>query len=208
MSLLARILAAGSAFALTCLPSHARHAMVDAVIPDFLRLQSGGSQGLLSAGAGKSFAEGLIESELSYGYVPEWVGGTGIHVLTHRTTLSPFPLELGRAGTWRPAILGYSVHIGLGERYFLFSRKFDHYYWPSALHFRAFTGTRFGWRTGRIPGISYVTGILEIGALDSYLIDAYNNRSIGLRDIVSAALAVQLSLGPPAQATPAVRREN
>lgn len=193
----ARLLAAGLAAALSCFPCHSRNALVDAVTPDFLRLQTGGSQGLVSAGAGKSFVGGLIEPELDYGYAPGWAAGIGIHVLTQRTTFSPFPVALGGAGTWRPAILGYSAHVGLGERYFLFSRKFAHYYWPSALHFRAFTGTRFGWRTDSIPGISEVTGIFELGAIDAYLMDAYNNRSIGLVDIVSAALALQFSLGPP-----------
>lgn len=202
-----RLLPACLAIAVACLACHSRNAFLDAVTPDFLRLQSGGSHGLVSASAGKSFAGGLIETDLGYGYVPEWAGGIDIHVLTQRATLSPFPVALGRTGTWRPAILGYSAIIGLGDRYFLYSRKFAHYYWPSALHFRAFTGTRFGWRIDSFPGISEVTGILELGAIDSYLIDAYNNRSIGLGEIVSAAVALQVSLGPPAVAPPASQRK-
>jgi hypothetical protein len=175
-------------------PSHARRG-ASAWVPDYARLQYGGSLGLVSIGAGKSFLGGRIEPDLDYGYAPEWASGVAIHILSQTTTLSLMPLDLGGAGRLYPVMAGYSTLLGLGERYFLVSEKYADYYWPSALHFRFFTGMKFTGARGANPWMSGWAGTVQIGAIDSDIVAAYANRSVGAGDVVTAALAVNLYLG-------------
>jgi hypothetical protein len=166
-------------------------AIPKALLPDYIHVQFAGSQGLISAGAGKSFLNGLIEPDLDYGYVPDWAGGVGIHVLSQTTTFAPLPFALGERGRIAP-VLGYSAQIGLGEHYFLHGEKNTGYYWPSALHFRFFGGAEYARATASIPGLTGWAGTVQIGAIDAYWQAAFYNDSVGFGDILTAALAVNL----------------
>ena len=98
----------------------------------------------------------------------------------------------GTSGRWDPLLGGYSVHAALGDAYFIIpEKKYRDYYWPSALHFRAFMGTRVFWgvpNAGRKQGIA---AIAEVGAIDAYWSAYFHNETVRLRDILSLALAVQ-----------------
>ena len=194
--LLAAILSAAMASAA---PAHSEKPL-PGWMPDYLRAQFAGSQGLLSVGAGKSLLRGGIEPEIDYGYVPEWAGGIHVNILSQKTTFSPFFLDVGRDGTWYPLTFGYSAHVGLGDRYFLRGKKYSGYYWPSALHFRGFAGTRCLRRTTLLPGTRGWAGILEIGVIDSDWVDYYTNRSVRLKDILTAAVALHIYLGSAREA--------
>jgi hypothetical protein len=167
--------------------------------PFYLRSQFAGSQGLLSVGVGKAFLNGLIESDLNYGYVPEWVGGAGIHIVSQSNTLSLFPIAQGRSGTVYPLLLGFAAMVGQGDRYFIYGENYFNYYWPSALHFRAFTGVKYLQRREFIPQTSGLAGTLQIGIVDSDWMAAWTNESVNLGDIVRVALAVNLYLGSPSK---------
>jgi hypothetical protein len=177
--------------------------------PLYLRAQFAGSQGLVSAGAGTSFRNGAIEPDLEFGYVPAWAGGTTIASLAQTTTFSLFPTPVGGSGSWHPAILGYSAQIAWGDDYFLYGKKYVGYYWPSALHFRFFTGTSYYRRPSAIPRRSGWTGSLQVGAIDSEWMACLDNRSIGLGDILTAAVALNVYFGREDSGRPFSRiREN
>jgi hypothetical protein len=162
-------------------------------LPDYFRAQFAGSQGLISLGLGKSFLNGAIEPDIDYGYVPAWAGGK-IHILSQSTTLALFPIALGRTSRLHAVATGYSAMIGLGNDYFLYRRRYWGYYWPSALHFRFFAGSKFTINTPFIPMPSALALTAQIGAIDTDLIAAHANRTIGLGEVLTLAFALNLYL--------------
>lgn len=163
--------------------------------PYFLKAQFAGGQGLVSLGAGRAFLGGRIDPDLAYGYVPEWAGGTAVHVFSQTTTFRPFPTaDLGSLHII-PGLAGYSAMLGVGDRYFLYRKKFAGYYWPSALRFRFFAGTGIRTGAGILPGTAGMEGILQIGAGDADLQACLSNRGIGLGDVLTAALSWNVYLG-------------
>ncbi|MDB5050460.1 MAG: hypothetical protein JWO30_3531 [Fibrobacteres bacterium] len=163
--------------------------------PAYLRAQFAGSQGLFSLGGGQSFLDGLIEPDFDFGYVPQWAGGESIASVSQTTTISLFPADLGASGTLYRAILGYSGQIALGDHYFLYGKKYVGYYWPSALHFRFFAGAKYFRGSVAIPKTTGWAGCVQIGAIDSDWLAYFANRSIGLGDILTAALALNVYFG-------------
>lgn len=168
-------------------------ASASAFMPDYARAQFAGSQGLLSAGLGKSFLNRAIESDIAYGYVPAWAGGE-IHVLSQSSSLSLFPIDPSGTARIHPLVAGYSALIGLGNDYFLYRRRYLGYYWPSALHFRFFTGSRLTIESASFRTPSALGLTAQVGAIDADLIAANANRSIGWGDILTIAFALNLYL--------------
>lgn len=125
--------------------------------------------------------------------MPAWAGGE-IHVLSQTTSLALFPIDLAGPGRLHAVVTGYSAMIGLGNDYFLYRRRYVGYYWPSALHFRFFAGSRFTIKTAFIPMPSALAVTAQAGALDTDLIAAKTNRSIGWGEVVTVALALNLYL--------------
>jgi hypothetical protein len=91
-------------------------------------------------------------------------------------------------------VAGYSVLIGLGNEYFLYRRRYLGYYWPSALHFRLFAGSKFTIKTGAIPFASGLSATAQVGAIDTDMQAGFQNRNIGWGDILTIALAINLYL--------------
>jgi hypothetical protein len=168
------------------------------LIPDYARAQYAGSQGLLSLGIGKSFLEGRIEPELAYGYVPASVGGVSIHLWSQMTTFSAFPTQLGNSD-WvlYPALGGYSFIAGVGKNYELYRKKYVGYYWPTALHFRFFLGTKIFRKAAFAPWATGFAGTLQVGAIDSDLVSSWSNSSIGMLETVNLAASFSLYFADP-----------
>jgi hypothetical protein len=168
------------------------------LIPDYARLQYAGTQGFLSLGVGKSFLEGRIEPELVYGYVPEAVGGVSIHLWSQMTTFSAFPTRLGKS-PWilYPALGGYSLIIGVGKHYELYREKYVGYYWPTAIHFRLFAGTKLFRKAAFAPWATGFAGTVQVGAIDSDLASSFSNSSIGLLETVNVAASFSLYFADP-----------
>lgn len=167
-------------------------ASTSAFMPDYVRAQFAGSQGFLSVGLGKSFLNGAIESDIDYGFVPEWAGGK-IHVLSQSATLALFPIDAAGNSRIHPLVTGYTAMIGLGNDYFLYRRRYLGYYWPSALHFRFFAGSGLTLETASRT-ISALGLTAQVGAIDADLIAANTNRSIGFGEVLTVAFALNLYL--------------
>jgi len=89
---------------------------------------------------------------------------------------------------------GVSAIVGLGHRYFLIlPERYKDYYWPSALRFWVFAGTRV--RQDFHPGVPFARGvglIAEVGATDAYWRAYHRNTDLTLPDILSMSLSAQL----------------
>lgn len=66
---------------------NAQSKIIDKIIPDHIKLQYAGNIGILSTGIGYSFFDNKIQSDLFYGYIPEFIGGANIHTISNKNTL-------------------------------------------------------------------------------------------------------------------------
>lgn len=170
------------------LQSKARH-----LLPDHGKLQSGGNIGFLALGMGYEHVRGKVHSDFFYGYVPEQVGGTSIHTVAHKLTVRPLQFRMPAKLNFAPLTFGMGTHLGIGSEYFLVEPDLPwDYYWPSALHFQPFIGNSLTWQGGS-HAIDQMSTYMELGALDFFWRNYFEEGSIGLADILT--LSVGASLG-------------
>lgn len=72
---------------------NAQSKIFDNIKPDHIKLQYAGNIGVISTGIGYSFFNNKIQSDLFYGYIPEFIGGANIHTISNKNTfkLIQFP---------------------------------------------------------------------------------------------------------------------
>lgn len=164
-----------------------------ALLPDQVRLQFAGGQGLLSVGPGWDLWSGRLQAETLYGYAPAAVAGRALHAVSLKATASPVSLGRGRALAVDPLLFGVSANVALGDAYMLIlPERFRDYYWPSALRFWIYGGMRADFAlAGRGP-VRALSAVAEAGAQDAYWQAWAANDAVGLGDILSLALAVQV----------------
>jgi hypothetical protein len=180
---------------LASLPVPARASLAGALLPDHARLQFAGGLGLLSGGAGYGFLGDRVQAELLYGYAPAAAAGKAVHTLSQKTTFAPLVLGAGRRIAFCPVLAGVSANVALGDDYFLIlPEKYRDYYWPSALRFWIFGGTRATFAVGPGP-VRRLSAVAEVGAADVYWQAYIRNDFVELRDILSLALSLQAHFG-------------
>jgi hypothetical protein len=163
--------------------------------PDFIRMQYAGQAGLLSLGSGYSWWHRHAEVSANYGYVPLLVADRRVHVLSERNAFSPGALRLGESLALEPLVAGVTANVTLGNRYQLFLPKAQRdYYWPDALYFWFFAGTRLGYLPPQPFLFRGVGAQIEVGTINQYLRSYRNNRDVGWEDILSLALSAQIYL--------------
>lgn len=164
-----------------------------ALLPDLARVQFAGGQGLLSAGPGWDLWSGRFQAATLYGYAPASVAGRSLHAVSLKTTLSPGRLVLGQSLAVAPLLFGVSANVALGDAYMLFlTDRFRDYYWPSALRFWIYGGMRADLALPRGGAVGAISAVAEAGAQDAYWQAWAGNDYLGLGDILSLALAVQV----------------
>lgn len=167
-----------------------------ALLPDHARLQFAGGQGLVSAGPGWGWVRERIQADILYGWVPASVAGRSVHAVSQKTTVAPLVFSAGPRARLAPLLAGWSANVALGENYHLIlPNHHRNYYWPSALHFWFFAGTRARAALGSGPGAGAVSAVAEVGAHDVYWRAWLRNETLGLPDILSLSLSVQLHFG-------------
>lgn len=166
----------------------------EGLAPDFMRVQHAGQAGWVSAGAGYSWWHRRVEASANYGYVPAFVADRRVHVISERNSVSLGAIRLRRL-EWEPALLGVAANVSLGNRYQLFLPAAQRdYYWPDALYFWGFAGTRLTWLSARPTHFRGIGAQCEVGTLNQYLKSWRENEAIGLGDILSVALSAQIQL--------------
>lgn len=173
-------------------PGHAASRFLQLLAPDLARLQVGGGQGMLSGGFGYRFWGNRLQAEALYGYAPTSLVGTELHALSQKTSIAPIIFR-PRRGLRLAPLLGYSANVAIGENYFLvLPDHYQDYYWPSALRFWLFLGTRAEFLARERGPVRSVSAIAEIGAHDVYLHAWYGNASMTAADALSLSLALQV----------------
>jgi hypothetical protein len=182
------------AAALCGAPLARANAVASALAPDYLDLQFAGYTGWLTVGAGYSFAEGRVETEVMYGYVPNFVSRVPVHTFAQKTTLAPIRLPVGRSLVFYPLHAGYTASFVPGDAFFLFipdryPRK--DYYWPTSLHLALFVGGKIR-HSFSSPGYLRAAALYaQAGTLTHYLKSLTHNEVVQLDDVISLTLGLQ-----------------
>ena len=160
-------------------------------VPDYTKIQFAGNTGFLSVGVGYLCFGEKLQLDVSYGYVPAFIGGVNIHTISQKSSIALKTFKLSENVTLSPTA-AVGVNIVLGEKYLvLLSDKYpDGYYWPVALHFAPCIGARVH---KQLHGLSKIKGLdiyFELGTIDYYIRDFVKSDYVGLTDILNVSIGV------------------
>lgn len=164
-------------------------------VPDYVKVQYAGNIGLFSVGAGYDLFSDLVSTELLYGYVPESVSeAKEIHTITLKNT---FPLYTKHWDAFSAsAISGFTFSYETGNNSQLkYPDKYpEGYYFTNAFHMTFFGGINLH---KEIEASKMLTGIdfyIEFGTLETYLFYKVTSNEVGLDDVFSTAIGINLHL--------------
>jgi hypothetical protein len=161
------------------------------LLPHYVKLQFAGGIGFLSGGFGYESKNKKFQADLSYGYVPENVGGIEIHSVTGKLTWAPVSRRLKNTMQLDLLTTGLYINYAFGKQYFLFSPEnypLKYYGIPSALHMGIFIGEGIRWKRLAL--------YYELGSTDRELSSFITNaRSINFTDILNLGIGIRISVG-------------
>ncbi len=174
---------------LTVHPSWAEETMLS---PEYGVAQFAGQIGYLSAGAGRSFHDGVVEADLLFGYAPAWVVGEDVYALALKARYLYSSHYV--AGQRLTPYLGLGLNYYHGEQYRIrtsddYPEKYYTYY---AWHLMPHLGLNVTPQDGGTQGVSVY---VEAGVLDSYLLDYLNSTEyLSPLDLFSVSLGLRVPL--------------
>ena len=162
-------------------------------LPDTIVAQFAGYIGFISAGAGYSFLDDRINTELLYGYVPASEGGIDIHMITGRAIFSPVAIPAGSGYTVYPLTFGLFLNYAIGPQYKIMwpSVYPEWYYRPNALY----TGESLGIRIKKNvadSGIKAFEFYADVVTMSEYMYEYIRNDRIKMHYILSLAAGVRI----------------
>ena len=163
-------------------------------MPDYAKLQFAGNIGFFSIGIGYTFFNGLLASDLLYGYVPEFIANTKIHTITKKNTFSF--LNKNIKNYILSPITGFTISYETGNNSFLLlpDRYPEGYYFTNAFHSTFFLGGKIHKNfdpKSKIKGIDFY---IELGTVDLYLYYFFLSKELKIYDIFSLALGVNIHI--------------
>lgn len=183
--------------------SQERRSKWEKLIPDYHKLQYAGSMGFLSVGTGWAYGKhNNWETEILLGFVPRYRTEDISLTATLKQNYIPFHLDLDkkRPGKWVLAPLTASIY---------FNKIFGEHFWtelperyPEKYYVLA-TNLRFNISVGQ--SITYqlspnkyakksISFFYEVCTNDCYMIEAIQDRTIGLKEILSLSLGIKIDM--------------
>jgi hypothetical protein len=168
-----------------------------AASPYHAKVQFAGDLGLISVGAGRSFFQEKLETDLFLGYLPEQVGGERIFTAALKATYVPFQSIPVKALDWQPLRMGLQVGYTFGDDYFAFEPRDKYpkgyYGFSTALHYYVFLGGQVDF--SRVEKLHRFGVYYEFGSNAEYLISyAQNPKYLSPWKIFNLALGVRVRL--------------
>ncbi|MGL1902605.1 MAG: hypothetical protein OCC49_10745 [Fibrobacterales bacterium] len=163
--------------------------------PDRYLVQYAGHQGVVSVGVGYGYFTNHLYGSISYGYTPKALGGVSVHSVAIKGRFEPVTINVGSVlGSSIGIVPHVAVNTIVSPQYdVIVNDRFRSYYWPS--------GIRIGYYTGLsvllMEGVGVVDELgfsVSAGTLQSYLLYAFENESIGVLDVTSLSLELYFSL--------------
>ncbi len=151
-----------------------KESVLNLILPDFAKLQSGGWFGLATAGLGYEFFNDNMNLSMYYGFLPASMGGNTVHSLSWKLDLRPATIKVGEA-EWEVITFGLGFIYGFGESMFLRlpNRYPRGYYLPTAVRLIGALGSEFRVGAGEQiqDGGSFITSqaaFVELVTIDQY----------------------------------------
>lgn len=169
-------------FSLLILPVFlkAQNRLINAIRPDYINLQYGGSIGYVSGGIGYFFFNNKTTASLHYGFVPEDKGGS-IHILTTKFDYKPFNLKLGKNLVYQPLNPVIFISYSLGRH---FDKEFDpdqypegYYWWSTALKTHLGFSMELKLYGAEKSALKAVSLYAETNTNDLYAVSWFENRT-------------------------------
>ena len=138
-------------------------------VPDYLKLQFAGNIGFVSLGAGYSWWKEKAQSDLLYGYVPEYHGNARIHTFTQKNTFRLINFE--HRDFDFSVTSGFSVSFEPGQNsYVKIPNKYpDGYYSPNCVYACFFLGNKLTFAMDKKYYFKKLETYFEINALADYI---------------------------------------
>lgn len=160
----------------------------DRLIPRQIKLQFAGSMGMFSFGPGWYYgSRNQWETDLFLGFIPR-INGSDSHItVTLKQTYTPFQILFNESFSYEPLSSGVYFNKIFGE--YFWSRlpeKYPkgYYFWAVNTRFHVFLGQAFAFRLSEDTKGKTISFFYEFNTNDLYLISAWGNKSIGLKDII------------------------
>jgi len=165
--------------------------------PYHVKIQFAGNLGLFSVGAGRTFLQDKIETDLFFGYLPEKIGGDRIFTTALKATYVPvrtFPLK---SLNWQPLRTGLQLGYTFGDEYFAFEPRDkypkSYYGFSTALHLYYFLGGQVDF--ARIEKLNKFGVYYEVGSNVEYIVSYVQNPTyLSPAKIFNLALGVRMKL--------------
>jgi hypothetical protein len=167
----------------------------DNMIPSQIKLQYAGSMGMFSSGLGWYYGrKKQWETDLFVGFIPKMNGSKGHVTITLKQTYTPFQYHFNNTFCLEPLSTGIYFNKIFGE--YFWSRlpeKYPkgYYFWAVNTRFHVFLGQALTFRLSeKIEGRS-LSFFYEFNTNDLYLISAWSNKTIGLKDIIGLSFGLR-----------------
>jgi hypothetical protein len=161
--------------------------------PDYIKIQYAGNIGFISFGQGYQWWKQKAQTDILYGYVPEFIGNATIHTFTIKNTFRLYEFSIKNRYNLSP-VLGFSVSLEPGQNsYARIPDKFpDGYYSTNNIYACINLGLKLNITPKKQYYFSTVEPYFELNTLADYVY--YNILAQEDREniILSFALGVNL----------------
>lgn len=173
----------------SCLPHGDRAGWL---VPDFVKLQTGGYLGLVTIGTGWLVADEIVSFSGYYGFVPRSVGGKDIHSVALRLDARARGLCVSPGASWVWVYAGLGAVFTFGDGFFLTQPPNvprGYYTRPTAYRALFAVGSELNLLRDEGGPIASHGAYAELTVLDEYLrVWAFNTESISPLEMLSSTV--------------------
>ena len=174
------------------------HSNWNRLIPKYQNLQFAGSIGLLSLGVGWDYGrQRQWETELMFGFVPEFSSEKTKVTFTVKQNYSPWEVSLGKNWILEPLETGLFMNTVIASDFWVKEpEKYpnNYYKFSTRVRFHVFLGQRIALNMGKHFPFRRITAYYELSTCDLYLITKFTNKYVKMGDILSLSFGLKLHI--------------
>lgn len=168
------------------------------LMPVQSKLQFAGSMGMFSIGPGWYYGKNnQWETDFLIGFIPRIHRSKGHITATLKQTYTPFRIPIGEHFTLEPLTTGIYMNKIFGEYFWThLPEKYprNYYFWAVNTRFNIFMGQAVAFKLGDNTLGKELSFFYELNTNDLYLISAYGNKTIGLKQVIGLSFGLKYRL--------------
>lgn len=165
------------------------------LMPKQSKLQFAGSMGMFSIGPGWFYGKkNQWETDWFIGFIPEIDEIQGHVTTTIKQTYTPFRFQLNDRFWFEPMTTGIYINKIFGQYFWSkLPEKYpkNYYFWAVNTRFNVFLGQSFSFQLGEKTLGKELSFFYEFNTNDLYLISAFGNKTIGIKDIIGLSFGIR-----------------